>query len=309
MGIKKRTPKLFLATLAASLLVATVAFLVSAYTQSTNPAPNGRISATIAPGQSNLIFSPGETFDVVVRIDDNTGFAGMMLRLGVPPELELIGMQLNPLLNHGFSGVSGWDGTFAVSPPITGNAFAGWSRSTDFTGNDELIIYTLRVRDGAPTIRTSPITLAFANAMPPFYELPTDANNDTLIISLPGGLVGLGDVAEIGRVTIGTGLLVSADPGHRNMVNRVGYSVAFEIIVGGMPPNEIFCFENPDPAQTAGIEIEGLPDGIAATGYVETDNEGNGSGVLTLTITDTNSVAVFDDLISAFSDIFSAVNP
>jgi hypothetical protein len=172
-------------------------------TEATHEAFRTAIDIAQATLDESLYFSRGETFDIVIRIDDNTGFAGMMLRLGIPPELELVGMQLNPLLHDGFRGMNGWDGVYNINPPIINNAFAGWSRATNFSSNGELITYTLRVRENAEVGITAPITLSFANAMSPYFEPPTDVNGDDLTITLPGGVTEVNAVVEIGRITVG----------------------------------------------------------------------------------------------------------
>jgi len=244
------------------VVVIVVPLAVNAYTQSTRPVVDGRLSVTISTGDvatdglrsnladlirkaerlisethvstslGNLIpvdewwayqqdhekfrkaidaahafnadighLSPGETFNVTLRIDDNTGFAGMAFRVYIPLGLEMTGLKLHsdelPGLGNGFVGVHGWDGTYAVYPPITGYAYINWAQFTNFTGDGNLVTYVLTVTD-AIAGQVAPITLAFANATG--YEIPHTVMGEELNIHLPGGVTGYGAVAEIGSV-------------------------------------------------------------------------------------------------------------
>lgn len=258
---------------------------------------------------TGIYLAPGDTFNVTIRIDDNLGFAGMALRAYVPLGLELTGLKLHndelPNLGDGFVGVSGWDGMHMVYPPITGYAYINWARFSNFTGNGNLVTYVLTVTDDISG-QADPITLTFANATG--YEIPHNVMGEELNIHLPRGVTGYGAVAEIGSVyivQIPLGLSVLARPGHARLINRVGEQVSFSIFVGGMPPNQTFCLENPNPSQIASIAIEGVPEGIKATGSVITDAYGVGRGTLTLAIVATGVSAEFDDLISTLSEIFA----
>jgi len=246
----------------------------------------------------------------------------MMLRLGIPHGLELIGMELSslPLIRDGFRGADGWDGTFAINPPITGNAFAGWSRATNFTSGGDLIIYTLRVREDAiMDFATAPITLAFANAMTPYFESPTDMNGNALEIALPGGVVGHGAVGNIGRVNIGTPtseLSVTATPNHQIIVNEIGHpqsTVSFAINITGMSQG-VFCLAQPScipynclaypTGGNASITISEIPEGIKAHGYVTVEASGYGFGVLNLTVYDDGVTDEFQGIVASLSEIF-----
>jgi len=183
---------------------------------------------------------PGQIFYVTVGID--TSFAGMILRLGIPPELEVIGIEVQNHANilYGLQLPENQDGE-APSPnlPFHDYIFAGWAgRSSPFTGSGDLLChqlsysldlgaqppfqggchsfatqnfdggviltYILRVREDAPAGITEAITIAFANAIYPHFELPTDINGDEIVISLPCGASGWYAIGEIGHVLIGS---------------------------------------------------------------------------------------------------------
>ena len=254
---------------------------------------NAIISITSPVDMPTNHLPPDGYVDVTISIDDNAGFASMILRLHIPHELELVGMYLHPGLDNYFQGPEDWDEDFAIYPPVTNYAFAGWvGRTTNFAADGDLITYRLRVRDGvALGTTTTPIRLSFANARPPHFETPLNLNGQSLRIFLPGGAVGFGAIGYIGSVVVSeapTPLLVSVTPHHRTIVNRAENSVSFKITVTGMPPNYTMPIRTsvPIPGQAASITVENVPTGIEVSGAVVTDANGNGTGALTLTIID-----------------------
>jgi YD repeat-containing protein len=142
-------------------------------------------------GGTILSFAHGESFDVVLRIDENMGFANMMTRLYIPHGLELTGFSHNDS-----AGIS----NNLVSPviPIIGSGYAlvGWEgRTQNITGDIDLFTFTFTVADNAASGLTEPITISFVNA-------PTDAFGDELQISLPCGIVGTGEISIVGGVFV-----------------------------------------------------------------------------------------------------------
>jgi len=254
---------------------------------------------------------PGDIFNATIRIDDNTGFAGMLFRVRIPDGVELIGTHVHdqPDMDYGLELPACVNNILASkAAPLRGDVFVGWAgRSTNFYGNGELFTLTFRVTDDAVAGQTVPIMIAFANGTPA-YELPTDADKRELQISLPGGVLGLGESAEIGRVTFGQSiheLTIFVTPNHRTIVNRIGEYAEFDFTVTSLPPNQTFCLAWPTctkgsacpahpykhPEQVAGIEIENLPNFISASGYVRTNNVGAGKSVFILKLVDTDTSA------------------
>jgi len=272
---------------------------------------NGALHVTFTDDISAVFFMPGDEFSMTTSITGNTGFAAMIVRVYVPQGLELIGFDVYPQANFwaGFDAPENWDDDFAVSPAMTGYVRVGWQGRTaahgNFTGNGNLFTHTFRVT-GEIGIATAPITMAFANASYPFYELPTDVNFTPLDISLPGGVIGVGRVANLGRIRIGEPRLsVSAYPNHQTIINSVGKTVSFYITVSGMPAGQTFCLRNPDTNSSASIAVA-VPPGIEVIcSSITTDAVGEGSGRLTLRIYDEQ--ADFYDLVSALSEMFPVI--
>ena len=258
-----------------------------------SPGSNGQITATITTyGGLNYIL-PGDTFNVTIGIDHNTGFTGMMLRLGIPQGMEIVGLRLHslPKISDGFRGVSGWDGAFAISPPITDYAFVGWSRAENFKESGDLLTFTIRAGYDVMPGYSASLTLAFANAMN--FETPTDANGDSFIAFLPGEIMNCGLVAEIGTVNV-KAVSITVMPNRRAIVNRTGASAYFDFTVRGLPPNQYFCIAHPvcllglacpgyaNKNRDIGITITGFPEFLAISGVVRTG--ANGAGTSTFTV-------------------------
>jgi hypothetical protein len=164
------------------------------------------------------MFAPGEEFDVPVRIDGNLGFSSMMLRLNIPPELELVKINPGSAFSQQFQPPNrNWNpDTKVINPPMTGNILAGWgggaeTGSNDFSANGVMLTYTLRVRSNAAVnTTTAPITITFANNVD--YEFPVRMHTDPtdghqvstpLTMSIQGTTIAtLGQVVELGRVRI-----------------------------------------------------------------------------------------------------------
>jgi len=250
---------------------------------------------------------PGDTLTSTIRIDDNTGFAGMLLRIRIPEGLELINVQVYDHMDieYGLELPSCANDILpTASTPLREDVFLGWvGRSYNFYGNGSLFTLTFRVTSDATAGQTVPIMIAFANGTPA-YELPTDENDRELQMSIQGRLLDLGASAEIGRVAFGhfaQGLSINVAPNSRTIINRVGESVDFNFTVTGMPPNQYFCISHPicllgsyclayfDKGQDAGITIDGFPEFLAVSGYIRTNANGAGANVFTVEIVDADT--------------------
>ncbi|MCL2262336.1 MAG: InlB B-repeat-containing protein [Defluviitaleaceae bacterium] len=132
---------------------------------------------------------PGETVDVGIRLDRNPGFAGIMLRVALPPQLTLTSYQLwdtNGELLDGF--VRPQRDEVHVQPGedtnINGTFYLGWGRNSNFYSSGGLITLTLAVADNAPA-GLLPVNLSFASMLG--TELPTNYNGDKLEITITQG--------------------------------------------------------------------------------------------------------------------------
>jgi hypothetical protein len=156
---------------------------------------------------NSISFAAGQEFDISVSIADNAGFAGMMLALNLPPQLQLVGITNHA---HNIFDSPHWDGTFTVSPPRTGNNLvAGWgpqmsgNNVLNYSVNGQLLTYRVRVVTGAAAGATNPIGITFANSHPPHQELPANAAGDYLNISVNGGnALTAGQLVDLGRILI-----------------------------------------------------------------------------------------------------------
>jgi YD repeat-containing protein len=135
-------------------------------------------------------FAPGESFDVVVRIDENIGFASMVTRLYIPEGLTLTGFSHNN--SPGMS-----DNIINPVIPTTGSNYVvtGWDgRNSNITGNIDLLTFTITVNNNASSGLTEPFTISFEN-------VPTNVGGDELKMMLPCGS-GFGETTIIGGVII-----------------------------------------------------------------------------------------------------------
>ncbi|MCL2576911.1 MAG: hypothetical protein FWE27_02515 [Defluviitaleaceae bacterium] len=174
---------------------------------------------------TNIPVAPGVEFDITIGIEGNTGFAGMIMQLGFPTEIEVRGFSdfsddYDPLAGGNFNEGLDFDAGFTapindaggieIARTADGYNFlhTGWAgRTEDFEGNGNLFTFTVRVASGTtPGFLNKPITIAIANAIPPHNENPTGADMVPLRIELPCGTVGGGLVAgaigQIGHITV-----------------------------------------------------------------------------------------------------------
>jgi hypothetical protein len=175
------------------------------------PAAHTTLRNAIAQARVNgAVFAPGDTFQITANIEGNTGFSGMMIRIGLPPQLEIIAVTPSAAFGGpefpNFQGGVGWDSaTKAVNPPLTGNAtVSGWGGGTNttYTTDGAFLTYTVRVRTGAAAGVTAPITVSFYNSVTG-YEFPSDINSNPLTMSLQGTPIStLGQVINVGGVRI-----------------------------------------------------------------------------------------------------------
>jgi hypothetical protein len=149
---------------------------------------------------------PSDEFTLTLGINDNTGFASMMLQLTIPEGLELTrveivgfdGLIMLPLVVP--SGSIHDEDTGEITPPIQGNesVVVACFGTADNTDNGELLIYTFRVlnpqNEGITVI--DPITVAFANGNA-VYTLPTNADGERLDMLPPGHLIPSDNIGEL----------------------------------------------------------------------------------------------------------------
>jgi len=147
-------------------------------------------------------FAQGNTFTITVGIEENAGFAGMIVQLGFPAGLTVIDFEdfdnisTRPTFAESFRVPFNTDvhggrvGDIVPRPGPNGSNFyhAGWAgRTAPFTYEGDLFSYVVRV-DAASGTSLAPITIALANAIPPeFYELPSDIYSEPLHMLLPCG--------------------------------------------------------------------------------------------------------------------------
>ena len=263
------------------------------------------ISATAIPSAS---LSIGDEFSTTLSISGNPGFAAMIMRVRIPQGLELTGFTLHnhSELSSGFRGPRNWDEAYAVYPPISGDIFAGWAgRTTNFTGNGNLITYTFRVAENAVPGAVKPITIAFANA--DGYEVPTNASLSELEISLPGGATNFGESGIIGNATIRGTIGVSITPSTETIGGEVDDYVTFNVEVWGMPGNYTFYLDNRETNGAGRIEIAFPNDvrDLVPSGYVTTLADGTGSGTLTITVVCARVCWCGEDTLVPIGQLFS----
>ena len=158
----------------------------------TSPLYFDEVSAKIYP------VAPGQSFTMTLRIEENTGFANMPLRLFVPE-----GLELTHVANINLSGMliafpQGHVPETGEIDSIIGSAYAFVisAGGSNFSVPDaDLLRFTFRATSPATISETAPIRLEFANAQR--YSPPTTADGVPLNIQLPGGGV-------IGSVVITT---------------------------------------------------------------------------------------------------------
>jgi len=163
------------------------------------------------------IFRRGQEFDVQVNIAGNTtgangGFAAMMLRMQLPPQLEIVNVRQGTNFTHNdsFQGGPGYNSANGnITPARTGTVVLGWSgrNSGNFnTASGTIMTFTLKVRDGAALGTTPYVTMGFGTEMDPPGDMPVRIlgnRNDQLSMSIQGTV--MTDVftpVNIGRVHI-----------------------------------------------------------------------------------------------------------
>lgn len=228
-----------------------------------------------------------ETFTATVGITDNPGFASMVFRIDIPRGLELVGLELtDEALRYHPDVAYGFDLPSTIHTPLTGEIFTGWlGRSRNFYGNGPLFSITFRATEAAPAGQTAPVLVTFASGLPA-YELPKDINANELQIELPGGVTGRGQSAVLARVTF-DGVFVLVDSDSLRLFDVPQNSASITVTVGGLPANERFYFADSATPGTPGISIDwlnNLSPNVEISGYVQTDANGIGTGVLTMTV-------------------------
>jgi len=147
----------------------------------------------------------GDTATVQLRIDNNPGFAAMLMRLTFSEHLTLTGYEV------GRAGLSAdmlddlYDGF--VSPGLgSADSFIGWAgRDTDISINGVLLTLTFTINSGTPMNAILPINLVFESYVYG-YEVPTNAAGNEVEIGIIAGEVrvqssSFGDSNRDGRVT------------------------------------------------------------------------------------------------------------
>jgi|GEM_PF-2616513 len=274
----------------AKKLFAVAAVIFAAVIAFAPPDTQPRITIAIAGNTSGL--EPGDTFATAIGIADNPGFSAMSLRLRLPPGLEMIaaaadgtsdaiyGLHL-PACPQGISP--------APATPMYGDIYFGWmGRTRNFYDNDVLLMFQFRVTEAAEA-GFAPITLAFASGVDG-YEIPANFAGSAAGIALPGGGYNLGESVQIVQVSY-AGVFLELAAHHVNlfgMPNHPNSTAQFEIVAGGLPPNQTFHFENPAEIGAPGVRFDwqgAVPPGIHVSGYVTTNENGYGVGVVMLTVT------------------------
>lgn len=159
------------------------------------------------------VFAPGAEFDVPVEITGNTGFQAMMLRLELPPQLEVIRITqgANFTRNATFR-AQGWQaGSNNIVPARSGAVVAGWVGGgsgdlANFTSNGTMLTYRLRVLPTAAQGVTEPITIGFGTAVEPYHDRPIRVNaggaNVALTMSIQGTTMTNYSPINIGRIHV-----------------------------------------------------------------------------------------------------------
>lgn len=160
-------------------------------------------------------FSPGEEFDLTIGMEGNVGFAGLIMQIGLPVQLELADFSDNRnFFDAGFTSPpppTGWFAEYftlaAGEMPVRRNRdvpvvmpegnynfyHVGWAgRPDNFSGSGDFFTARVRVLPGTALGSLPPITLALANAIAPYNDPPTNLALQNLQIALPCGTVGSG---------------------------------------------------------------------------------------------------------------------
>jgi hypothetical protein len=134
----------------------------------------------------------GRKFDVTARIENNPGFSTMGIRIDIPEGLILTG--ITPLITGNFID-SITDPITGAKVPAIGSARASWFRSTNFTGDANLITFSFEVSENAQHGLTDPIRFFFADGDGDF--IPKDSEGNDLNISIANnGVIGMIFVAD-----------------------------------------------------------------------------------------------------------------
>jgi hypothetical protein len=175
-------------------------------------------------------YARSERFDITVNLDSNIGggFASMMLRLELPPQLEVVRIAPGSNFANGthqlpgedphpyFQGGAGWTGgNVDLSSPRDGAVVVSWAKTDaittgNYSNTGNLITYTLRVKSGAALGRTAPIRFGFGNGLGDTPEVYRDVpqrfdatQNTNLAMSVNGTLMtGNYELVNIGTIMI-----------------------------------------------------------------------------------------------------------
>ena len=141
--------------------------------------------------------SPGESFHMYLRLENNPGFVTMELRLFIPAGLELT--HISSLIDMEVTMPDGHSQETGEIPAIVGPGYAYvicMGVSPFDVSDSDILVYTFNVTEDASAGKTEPITLAFANALGssnPLNEYGRHVN-----IALPNNGV-LGDIVVKGQ--------------------------------------------------------------------------------------------------------------
>jgi len=182
---------LVLSALVLALALIVVAIALAAGGTTVLAGANGTIAASGLPTQ---VVARGAEFQITLRIENNTGFAGIPLRMVIPEHLTLTGITVGPApnldsdFNTGFRDMNNIHRDFPAHGP--GHAFANWGRSSNFTlANTELVTYSFRVADNAPFGPTGNIAVSFHNILGQ-ADNPVDIDGNISITLANGGVIG-----------------------------------------------------------------------------------------------------------------------
>jgi hypothetical protein len=153
------------------------------------------VSVTTASGRA------GQTVTVDLNIENNPGFAGMVLKIAFPQELTLTRYDLaNMDLVSGFTGPNGISSGAPCN--ISGHFYMLWGRNSDYTQNGRLATFTFAISENAVK-GDYPISVTFEMHTGP--QTPTNLLGTPLHINIENGAVTvanyiLGDITGSGDV-------------------------------------------------------------------------------------------------------------
>ncbi|MCL2224127.1 MAG: dockerin type I domain-containing protein [Defluviitaleaceae bacterium] len=218
----------------------TAASLTVTATSVANSSVSGSATVTVqAPAEPTLIVSSessraGRNVNVQIAIENNPGFASMLMRVAFPEDLTLVGYSLtDAYLYPSF--------TMPYLPSEQNHVFMGWvGRDSNIETNGALINLTFAVATGA-ALAPHPISITFESANNPgFVDLPTK------LTSVPGVLEELNITVINGEISVLPTLLVG-DLSGDGRVTSADATLLAQFLVGNISlPNPLVADINCD---------------------------------------------------------------